>query len=205
MDPTELVDRLAAFPNLQEIPREELEWLAAHGEIETYDSGTVIVSKGGRADRLYIMLEGCVATRVDRGAGPRRVLDWRAGEVTGRLPYSRMSAAVGVTTAEEPTRALAIHENRIPELIRECPVLTAYTVHLMLDRARAFNTSDLQDEKMVSLGRLAAGLAHELNNPASATARGAKLLSAGLNDADEAWQALRAAGLGDGAMRRSRP
>jgi signal transduction histidine kinase len=65
----------------------------------------------------------------------------------------------------------------------------------MLDRARYFNTSDLQDEKMISLGKLAAGLAHELNNPASATVRGAKLLLAGLTEADTASRALGGAGL----------
>jgi len=65
----------------------------------------------------------------------------------------------------------------------------------MLDRARSFNTSDLQDEKMISLGKLAAGLAHELNNPASATVRSAKLLVEGLASADLASRSLAAAGL----------
>jgi signal transduction histidine kinase len=76
-----------------------------------------------------------------------------------------------------------------------CPAFTAYTVHLMLDRARSFNASDLQDEKMISLGKLAAGLAHELNNPSSATVRGASLLLVGLTDADAAAEALASAGL----------
>jgi signal transduction histidine kinase len=48
---------------------------------------------------------------------------------------------------------------------------------------------------MISLGKLAAGLAHELNNPASAAVRGAKLLLTGLHDADTASRALGAAGL----------
>jgi signal transduction histidine kinase len=68
--------------------------------------------------------------------------------------------------------------------------MTAVLVHVMLERVRAFKSSDLQVEKMASLGKLAAGLAHELNNPASAAARSAQLVSDALTDFDEASRAL---------------
>ena len=113
------------------------------------------------------------------------------------LPYSRMSGPPGDNYLEEASELLAVDEKHFPEMTRHCPAFTAYTVHLMLDRARSFNTSDLQDEKMISLGKLAAGLAHELNNPASATMRGAKLLLASLDEAGAAARAVGAAGLSD--------
>jgi signal transduction histidine kinase len=68
---------------------------------------------------------------------------------------------------------------------------------VMLDRARVFNTSDWQDERMVSLGKLSAGLAHELNNPASAIARSARLLQRAMTEADRAARALSLAGLSE--------
>ncbi len=200
MTSADLANRLAALPSLTHMPLEELEWLATHGRLQAWESGTVVAPKGKRIETLWIVLSGHIAIRVDRGAGPRRVMEWRTGDVGGMLPYSRMTGPPGDTYLEETTELLVIHEEHFPEMIRRCPRFTAHTVHLMLDRARAFNTSDLQDEKMISLGKLAAGLAHELNNPASATVRSAKLLSAGLAKADSAARALGAAVLTDEMM-----
>jgi signal transduction histidine kinase len=190
-----LVDRLAALPNLAAIPRQELSWLAAHGEQGLHQAGQVVAPAGQRIEKMWILLSGHIAVNVDRGAGPRRVIDWHTGDVSGMLPYSRMKGPPGDNFFVEPTELLTIHERHFPEMIRECPTFTAYTVHLMLDRARGFNSSDMQDEKMISLGKLAAGLAHELNNPASAALRGAKRLKEGLVQSDRASRALGAAAL----------
>jgi CRP-like cAMP-binding protein len=182
----DLVDRLAALPTLTEIPREELEWLVAHGTLERAEAGQVTAFKDKRIETLWIVLSGHLSVRVDRGAGPRRVMGWRTGEVTGMLPYSRMKGPPGDNFVEEDSELLMVHESHFPEMVHLCPEFTALTVHEMLDRARRFNASDLQDEKMISLGKLAAGLAHELNNPASSTIRGAKSLLATLEESDAA-------------------
>jgi signal transduction histidine kinase len=196
-DLTTLVDRLANLPKLGTLPRPELEWLVAHGTLEVRNAGEVIAPKGRRIELLWIVLSGRIAVQVDRGVGPRLVTEWHPGDVSGMLPYSRMTGPPGHNYAETPAELLAVHEKHFPEMVWRCPTFTAYTVHSMLDRARSFNTSDLQDEKMISLGKLAAGLAHELNNPASAAVRGAKQLLAGLTSAESAARALGAAGLSD--------
>ena len=191
----DLVDRLAALSNLAGIPRDELEWLVAHAELEVHEAGAVVAPMGVPIEKLWIFLSGHIAIRVDRGAGPRRVTEWRTGDVSGMLPYSRMTGSPGDNHVEETAELLAVHQEHFPEMVHRCPTFTAHTVHTMLDRARNFNASDLHDEKMISLGKLAAGLAHELNNPASAVVRGAKLLLASLAEADAASRALGAAGL----------
>jgi signal transduction histidine kinase len=82
-------------------------------------------------------------------------------------------------------------------MTQECCEITSTLVHVMLDRARLFTSSDLQNEKMISLGKLSAGLAHELNNPVSAMERGVAMLEDRLEDTEQAARCLAAAALSD--------
>jgi signal transduction histidine kinase len=195
MSDIDLVTRLKTHPFFAKIPVEEIEWLTSHGQCTEGTTGAIVASKGKRIEDLWIVLSGRIAIRVDSGAGLHRVMEWRTGDVGGMLPYSRMTGPPGDAYFEEKTDLLLIHERHFPEMIHLCPVFTAHTVHIMLDRARTFNSSELQDEKMISLGRLAAGLAHELNNPASALVRNAKTLLESLPRWDSAARVLGAATL----------
>jgi len=198
----EMVPRLKAHRTLGQAPDNELAWVAAHGFFRRFKQGDVLISSGKTADSstipvegFHIVLSGHLAIYVDRGEGRHKVLEWRAGDVSGFLPFSRMRVSPGDVVFEEPTEVFTVLKEHFPELIRECPTVTASLVHVMVDRARQFTSADLHDEKMRSLGRLAAGLAHELNNPASAVIRSAKSLSEGLIAAEAASRALGAAGL----------
>lgn len=193
----DIVERLSSHRTLGSAPREEIEWIAKHGTLQHLPSGAVLTSKDGQVQGLYVVLTGHLSIHVDRGTGPRKIMEWRGGDVTGLLPYSRMIAPPGDVVAEEPSEVITIHRDDLPKMIRECYEITAIMVHIMLDRARHFTSSYLHDEKLVSLGKLAAGLAHELNNPASAIARSAALLTSSMLHSDAASRALGSAGLTD--------
>ena len=192
-----LLARLAAHRAIGAAPAAEHEWLIAHGTVRTLAVGDVLNPKGKVAESFHIFLTGHVVIRVDRGAGAHKIFEWRGGDVGGLLPFSRRPSPPNDSVAEEPTEFLDIAQVHLPELIRECPAVTATTVWAMLDRSRQFMSSDLRDEKLISLGKLAAGLAHELNNPASAAVRSAKLLAEALAGAEEAARRLGAARLTD--------
>lgn len=192
---TTLVDRLALHKTLQGVARSELEWLAANGELRRFDAGDLLARKDELVSEMFILLGGKTSAIVDRGTGRLHALDSVAGDATGVLPFSRLARSPVNVRALEPTEALVIHRDRFPELIRDCPTLIAVLVHAMLDRASVFAATNWQDEKMISLGRLGAGLAHELNNPAAATVRSGSLLNEAIREVSAAAEALGAAQL----------
>jgi signal transduction histidine kinase len=192
---TPLFERLSTHRTLGSVPQEQIAWVATHGVLRQLASGAVLTSKDGQVEGLHVVLDGRLAIHVDRGAGRRKIMEWSGGDVTGLMPYSRLVAPPGDVVAEEPTEVVTVYRNDMPAMIRECNELTAALVHVMVDRARHFTSSYLHDEKLVSLGKLAAGLAHELNNPASAIARSASALSASFLRADAAARALGSVGL----------
>jgi len=200
MTDTDLADRLAEHKTIGSAARKELEWLAGRGSLRQLNTGDVLTAKGTKVEGLFIVLSGRIALFVDRGAGRHKVMEWRGGDVTGFLPYSRIVSPPADTVAQEPTEILAIHRDHISAMIQDCHEVTSILVHSMLDRARVFTSSGLHDEKMASLGKLSAGLAHELNNPASAIERSAALLESRLDDADQATRALAAFKLTDAQL-----
>jgi signal transduction histidine kinase len=198
MTTEELVDRLASHRTIGKAPRAELAWIAEHGSFFKYGRGEVVSRHEEVVDRLIILLSGRVSITVVRGNRRRKVMEWQGGDVTGLLPYSRLLTPPGDSVVDEPVEVVVLSREDIPALIRNCQEVTAILVHVMTDRARRFTSTDLRDEKMVSLGKLAAVLAHELNNPASAAIRDVKSIAGALRASEDAIRALGAAGLTEG-------
>jgi signal transduction histidine kinase len=197
MSSDSVVDRLAALPIFESVPRTDLEWLAAHGEVRTFSAGSVLGVDSESAGEMFVLIAGRAGLYVDKAGGTRKLLEAGAGRVLGVLPYSRFQRAPGSTVIEEETTAVVLDQRHFPVLTREYPGLTTALVRHMLDRAREYRSVQLNDERLQSLSRLASGFAHELNNPASAAARTAQSLVGLLDQEERAAREMAAARLSD--------
>ena len=197
MTDTDLVERLAKHRILGAAPRPELEWLAARGHVKHLAVGEQLAHTGMPVEGMYAILTGRMSIFMDKGGAPRKLADWVAGDVTGLLPYSRLVKSPGNSYGQEPCEIFILPREHMHAIIHDCPELTTILVHRMVDRAREFTSNELHDEKLISLGRLSAGLAHELNNPSAAIERSAALLGTRLDELEKAARVICGAGLTD--------
>lgn len=178
-------ERMAALRRIEvfaDLPEEQLRWLAENAEERSFEAGEIVFRKGEAAEWMIVYLEGEIHARPDDATLDSYVYIARAGdpatEVSGRLPFSRMKVWGGTAQAVAPTRVLLFHIHLFPELLHRMPELAERLVGLMSDRVREFTRANQQRDKLLALGKLSAGLAHELNNPAAAARRAAdELLS----------------------------
>jgi signal transduction histidine kinase len=169
-DITRLIGNLRRIEIFSDLSEEGLRWIAEKSEELQLRPGEVFIEVGNPAEMLFIILEGEI--RFQLSGGPDApVYRVPAGQVTGLLPFSRMTQYRGTGQAILPTRGLLLHKNFFPEMLQRMPQLGQRFVGLLADRIRETTRVETQRDKMAALGKLSAGLAHELNNPAAAAQR----------------------------------
>jgi signal transduction histidine kinase len=165
---------ITAFADL---PDTALSWLLAHGERRDFTDGETVLEPGSPAEFMTAILQGGLQFyTVDKGSREPR-FRVEQGQVSGVLPYSRLRVISGVAVAVGETVLYLLHRDHFPALEQASPELVQRLVGLMSDRARDEARTQERDDKLRALGKLSAGLAHELNNPAAAIARAAQALA----------------------------
>jgi signal transduction histidine kinase len=166
-----LAEELRKIPVFADLPTDGLEWLAEQMTFQDLAAGEIVTRAGTPADRMLIMLGGEIRVSRESGKPEATVRGVRAPAVTGMLPYSRMITWPGTAHTVVRSRLATFPAERFPEMLARLPVLGPRLVATLSDRVREITKRQDQQEKLGALGRISAGLAHELNNPAAAAHR----------------------------------
>ena len=185
----DVVEALRTIPALAGLADDEYRWLATHGSERISEGGAMLFREGAPTQDMIIILRGEVHVR-RRNTGPMALFIGRAGQMTGKLPFSRMKGYGGDGSSNGPLWALFVSETLFPEMLRAIPSMGQRCVSTLLDRVREVTRMEQQAEKLAALGKLAANLAHELNNPASAAQRSAASLFTELREYGDRKYAL---------------
>ncbi len=186
----ELLSTLQSFETFEGISPEALSWMIDRSDYKFYGTGENLFWPGQAVNHMQIIMQGRYVVRFEQKGETRELGVWEAGYITGVLPFSRMKEARATGQALEPTYVLELHKKHFIEMVNVSYELTQALVAVMSDRVRDFTTLQFQAEKLMALGKLSAGLAHELNNPASAMVRNAEELYKKIHSSPEKFKSI---------------
>jgi signal transduction histidine kinase len=161
---------LRLVPVFADLPDDQIEWFISRSQELHYKAGDTYSRQGDPADAMFVILEGQIEMRGELG-GETIFISLKSGDVTGALPFSRMKQFTVTGRTVTDSRVLRFPAALFPDLVQKMPELAKRLVGLMADRIRETTRIEQQRDRLASLGKLSAGLAHELNNPASAAKR----------------------------------
>ncbi len=198
----QLARRLRAIEVFCDLRDEDLAWLAEHATVVELEPGAVLRRKGDPTDVMFAVLDGEMRTRFEDGDPNGRLFVRRAGQVGAMLPHSRLTHFPGTIRAEVPTTLACFAKSDFPAILERIPVLDQRLASEMADRARETTRFKLHRDQLAGLGKLAAGLAHELNNPISAIQRAASEMGRSTGDVTAVARELLRAAVGEEALSR---
>ncbi len=172
----EVLAKLLNIPVFADQTPEDLLWFISVSEERHAGPGEIIMREGDPPDYMLVMLEGEMRARAEHGPADGPVFTIKTGDVTGMLPFSRLKVISVTGRAVVPSHFLGFPVSQFVELFRRLPELVRRLVGLLTDRVRSVTRAEQQHEKLAALGKLSAGLAHELNNPSAAARRSASAL-----------------------------
>lgn len=198
-----MFDFLKKVPLFADLPDEDLDRLCAMVVEEHLPAGETLFTEGEIGDKAYVITSGEVDILKVSGGQDVLLASRRAGEVIGEMSLLDQTPRFASGVAKSDCDLLAISHESLENLLDTSPSAARVMLSTITNRLRSTEIVLRQSEKMAQLGTLTAGIAHELNNPASAARRGAEHLQNSMRLFEQAYHRFHALGLSDEQWRRT--
>jgi signal transduction histidine kinase len=179
---TEIFSFLAKVPLFMGLPIEDLERLCGIAKEVRFQAGGVIFEQGSPGDFAYVIKEGEIEISCLSDGRQVPLARRGPGEVIGEMALLEEAPRMATARALTDSVLVRVSREQLDQLLGSSPSAARAILSTVMRRLRETETALRQSEKMAQLGILAAGMAHELNNPAAAAIRGAKQLGAALEE-----------------------
>jgi signal transduction histidine kinase len=178
------MEALRAAPLFTGLSDADLQRLAATVERQSLAEGELLIREGDPGDAMYVIVSGELEVTKRAGATEQPLARVGPGAIQGEIAALQGTERAASVRALTDVEVLRIPRAGLLALLDAGPDAALALVHTVLERLRSLELFVRQREKLAGLGTLAAGLAHELNNPAAAIRRSVSSLSEALQERD---------------------
>lgn len=170
------IEALRRLPLFADLSETDLDWLSARAEPVTVEAGEKLIEEGDPGEAAYIVVDGEFEVIKKSGHQDIVIAVREAGEVFGEMALIDQAPRMATVRALRESKVLKIGGEAFKLLLAQSPSANLSILQTVSQRLRQNEALLRQNEKMAALGTLAAGLAHELNNPAAAVRRSSNQL-----------------------------
>ncbi len=165
------IEDLLTLELFQTLPRKRLDWICDRSQIFDLRTDEVLAYEGDPASGFFILLSGRLGLTRRSDGMEMPIGQHEAPSFMGEIPVLTGDPNPVTVRALTDCRLYKLSSEDFLTLLHECRSFEQMIFKIVAKRSRGLESFIRNREKMAALGTLAAGLAHELNNPAAALVR----------------------------------